>query len=90
MTRWRDDRPACCHIVPVLREWTFDTSVIESCLTLLGATGSVAAPGFMNPEGIVVFHAASGQLFKKTLDKNDGHKGAARGATPHSPQGERT
>jgi hypothetical protein len=26
--------------------------------------GSVAAPGFMDPEGVVVFHVASGLLFK--------------------------
>ncbi len=76
-TRWTDDvRPACCHVVPVLYTGLFDTAHIESTLTLLGATGSVAAPNFMNPEGIVIFHTASKTLFKKTLDKNDGHKGA--------------
>jgi hypothetical protein len=31
----------------------------------------------MKPEGVVVFHAPSQSLFKVTLDKNDGHKGAA-------------
>jgi len=39
--------------------------------------GSYAAPGFMQPEGVVVYHKASGQVFKKTPDKNDGHKGAS-------------
>ena len=84
VARWADDRdrdkypvdrPACCHVVPVLHRGLFDTAVIEAQLTLIGATGSKAAPGFMKPEGVVVFHVASGQLFKKTLDKNDGHKG---------------
>jgi hypothetical protein len=83
VARWADDRdrekypvdrPACCHVVPILHRGLFDTAVIEAQLTLIGATGSKAAPGFMKPEGVVVFHAASGQLFKKTLDKNDGHK----------------
>ncbi len=37
--------------------------------------GSVVSPGFMRPEGIVIFHVASGQIFKATLD-GDGHKGA--------------
>ena len=69
--------PACCHVVPVLLRCTFDTAMIDGCLTGLGAAGSVAAPGFDKPEGIVVFHVASGALFKKTLDKNDGHKGGA-------------
>lgn len=74
---WGETRPACCGVVPVLYRGLFDTAVIEAQLTLLGATGSVAAPGFMNPEGVVVFHVHSGQLFKKTLDKNDDHKGGA-------------
>ncbi len=39
-------------------------------LECLRTYGSSAAPGFMDPEGIVVFHAASGHLFKQTL-KND-------------------
>ena len=85
VARWADerdrekypvDRPSCCHVVPILHRGMFDTAVIEAQLTLIGATGSRAAPGFMKPEGVVVFHGAAGQLFKKTLDKNDGHKGA--------------
>jgi len=77
--RWADDavRPACCHVVPVILHWTFDTAKVDECLADLDALGSVAAPGFMKPEGVVVYHAASKTLFKKTLDKNDGHKGSA-------------
>lgn len=66
----------CCHVVPILLRWTFDTEQVDGILALLSVNGSYAAPGFMQPEGIVVYHAASKQLFKKTLDKNDGHKGA--------------
>lgn len=85
VARWADvrdrvkyptDRPACCCVVPVLESAIFDSGVIELTLHRLLEHGSQAAPGFMKPEGIVVFHVASGQLFKKTLDKNDGHKGA--------------
>lgn len=64
------------HVVPVLRRWTFDTGEIDITLAELAKGGSVAAPGFMKPEGVVVFHTKSGQLYKKTLDKNDGHKSA--------------
>ncbi|RTL04109.1 MAG: hypothetical protein EKK62_17080 [Acidimicrobiia bacterium] len=80
VTRWGDDavRPACCHVVPTLYAGIFDTAQIEATLTLLGAAGSVAAPGFMNPEGVVVYHEKSRTLFKKTLG-DDGHKGARRG-----------
>lgn len=75
--RWgkAEDRPACCHVVPVLARHTFSTDLVDRCLYGLKAGGSVAAPGFMNPEGVVVFHAKAKVLFKKTLDKNDDHKG---------------
>jgi len=46
-------------------------------LQLLETEGSVAAPGFMDPEGIVVFHEASGQLYKVTLTGDEKPKGAA-------------
>lgn len=37
--------------------------------------GSVAVPGYMKPEGIVVFHTAASQMFKYTLEKDEKHKG---------------
>lgn len=77
VSRWSDARPACCDVVPVLYSGMFDTAEVDRCLEKLNAEGSVAAPGFMQPEGVVVFHVASGALYKKTLDKNDGHKTAA-------------
>jgi hypothetical protein len=72
--KYQDVLPACCHLVPVLYRGVFDTAFIEGALTLLGAKGSFAAPGFMNPEGIIVFHTAANIGFKKTLG-DDGHKG---------------
>lgn len=69
--------PVCCNVVPILYRGPFDTAVIEATLTHLGATGSVVAPGFPKPEGIVVWHEAARVLFKKTLD-GDGHKGARK------------
>lgn len=72
--RWGEERPACCDVVPVLYAGPFDTAEIDAVMGRLRTEGSVAAPGFMNPEGIVVFHTHSGMLFKATLDKNDAHK----------------
>lgn len=69
--RWGDERPACCSVVPVLYRGIFDTLAIEECLSSLRACGSVAAPGFMNPEGVVVFHLAGRVGFKKTLHKDE-------------------
>jgi len=60
--------------VPVLYEGPNDTNAINAALTMLGAGGSVAAPGFMNPEGICVYQAASRQVSKVTLDHNDAGK----------------
>lgn len=69
--RWSDARPACCHVVPTLYSGMFDADAIRSRLDDLRSEGSLAAPGFMRPEGIVVFHTASGALFKVTCE-NDG------------------
>lgn len=77
VTRWGDPatRPACVGVVPVLHTGLFDTGEVDRVLANLAREGSAAAPGFPQPEGVVVFHVPSGALFKKTLDKNDGHKG---------------
>ena len=56
--------------MPVLYRGVFDGAAINAVMTELQANGSWAAPGFADPEGIVVFHTASGALFKKTI-KND-------------------
>lgn len=65
--------PACCHVVPVLYRGVFCTETIEHTLHKLARNGSLAARGFMQPEGIVIYHTASKTLFKKTF--NDDLKG---------------
>lgn len=69
--RWSDPiaRPACCHVVPVLYQGPYSQFEIDVTLAKLRG-GSVAAPGFMDPEGIVIFHTAANAMFKVTL-KND-------------------
>jgi hypothetical protein len=66
--------PTCCKVVPVLYQGKFSQESIERELDRLRSGGSVAAPGFMNPEGVVIYHTASNTLFKKTIG-NDGPKG---------------
>jgi len=76
--RWSDAlgvRPACCHVVPVLYEGMFENVYIVNALLSLRDSGSIAAPGFMKPEGIVIYHQAAKQLFKKTIEKDDKPKG---------------
>ncbi|MGI5404143.1 RNA ligase family protein [Streptomyces sp. CA-135486] len=60
--------------VPVLYEGTFSEEEITSALLSLKAYGSVAAPGFDNPEGICVYHSQSRNVFKVTLDNYDASK----------------
>jgi hypothetical protein len=78
--RWSDDavRPACCSVVPVLYSGIFDTNEIVNALTKLREGGSLAAPGFMKPEGVVIWHEAARVYFKKTLDKDDEWKGKSK------------
>jgi hypothetical protein len=41
----------------------------------LKRVGSQAAPGYMKPEGIVVYHRAGDVMFKVTIEKDEAHKG---------------
>jgi len=80
--RWADDatRPACCDVVPVLHQGRFATTEIENCLSVLRDDGSFVAPGFMKPEGIIVWHEAARQLFKVTLEKDSEPKSISAAA----------
>lgn len=75
--RWNEEtKPKCCHVVPVLYTGEDFTDIkigVDFCLNKLQTEGSVAAPGWMKPEGIVIYHLAADVLFKRTLN-NDGHK----------------
>ncbi len=86
--RWhQENTPACCQVVPVLysgpayvepteeaaraagshvQDMTMDT------LRRLSQTGSIAAPGYMNPEGIIIYHTGSNQCYKKTFEQDGG------------------
>lgn len=74
--RWGDGsvRPTCCHLVPVLWEGSFPPPV-DHILSQLSLWGSVAAQGFLKPEGIVIFHKSANLLFKKTLENDEKWKG---------------
>lgn len=68
--------PACCRVVPVLDYGPNSESRISRCLFDLITYGSYAAPGWRTPEGIVIFHTASGHLYKKTIENDERAKGA--------------
>lgn len=70
--RWTDEtRPKCCSTIPVLYIGDFNTKDIDNALETLKTTGSIASPGFMRPEGVVIFHTQGRLLFKKTIEKDE-------------------
>ena len=77
-SRWSEPatRPACVGVVPVIWSGKMDDMPLDDIMKNLATFGSVAAPGFMKPEGVVIFHVPSQAMFKKTLDKDDQPKGA--------------
>ena len=72
--RWNEDGTNVpgLYSVPVLIESQFNPNTVGACLGQLEVFGSVAAPGFMQPEGVVVFHHGIGEYLKVPID--GGHK----------------
>jgi hypothetical protein len=67
-------------LVPVLYDGPFDTRTVSEVLSDLADGGSVAAPGFPDPEGIVVFHSAAQTVFKVTIKGDEAPKSLAERA----------
>jgi hypothetical protein len=65
-------------VVPVLYRGLYSPAEIDFALFALRTTGSQAARGFTNPEGIVIFHTAAGQAFKVTLEGDEAPKTAPK------------
>lgn len=59
------------HTVPVLYEGPFSTEKANEVLEDLRLSGSKAAPGYMFPEGVIVFHDAAQAVFKALLEGDD-------------------
>lgn len=75
--RWLNERPACCDVVPVLYAGEFSSTVVDDVLSALKELGSKAAPGFMRPEGVIVFMTASSHLYKVLAENDSVAKGVA-------------
>jgi hypothetical protein len=76
--KYQDVLPLCCGLVPELYRGIMDTSAISTQIERLKTIGSMAAPGFMKPEGIVVFHTAANCGFKKTIENDETPKSLVR------------
>jgi hypothetical protein len=76
--RWTfAELPSCVGVVPTLYRGNFDSNSIQEVLQELSQSGSRAAPGFMDPEGIVIWHTAAQVGFKKTIKDDEKPKGHA-------------
>lgn len=76
-SRWNEENTASVPglgVVPVLHKGPFDTHVINDKVQWLKENGSLAAPGFMRPEGVIAFHVAGDLMFKVTCEKDEQHK----------------
>src|SRR5574337_967862 len=71
--RWANNplKPDCCYVTPVLYKGLIGGTDINMEMGDLQVSGSIAAPGFMRPEGIVIFHIHGNVGFKKTFEKDE-------------------
>jgi hypothetical protein len=68
--------PVGLGCVPILYEGPFLTDMVERSKSVLRTQGSHAAPGFMDPEGVVIYHQAANAYFKSTLKDDEKPKGS--------------
>ncbi len=74
--RWKDTKlPDGVFLVPTLYIGEYSDNAIQDCLDRLRKEGSLAQPGFMQPEGVVVYMQASGTMHKVLLENDALPKG---------------
>jgi len=64
--------------VPVLYQGEFTSDAVSNTMNDLKKTGSSFIKGYMNPEGVVVYHQAIKKMFKVTYDYDKTGKGPNR------------
>lgn len=68
--RWNPDnphRPECCSVVPLIGR--FSPEELSGVLADFVQGGSIAAPGFMKVEGLIVYSSLTRQRYKVIVDK---------------------
>ena len=71
IVKYTEELPESLSLVPRLYQGEFCTEKINETLSDLILNGSHASNGFMNPEGVIVFHVAGNVGFKKTVQHDD-------------------
>lgn len=74
--RWTAETlPSCVGVVPILWQGNFEDLMVDMLMQEFQLRGSAAAPGYMNPEGVIIYHSGAGYLFKKTFESDEKGKG---------------
>jgi hypothetical protein len=74
--RWNNEnKPSCCEVIPTLEITTMRSFNENYYLNRLRDNGSQAVPGFMKPEGIMIYLHNLGKYYKVLLEDDDKHKG---------------
>ena len=77
VSRWHTERPSCCHVVPLIGR--IDRLCDANYLVeQLKSNGSYAAPGFMDPEGVIVWSEGAQHYFKITCKNDESPKGQVK------------
>jgi hypothetical protein len=63
------------YTVPTLLQYTFSEEALETVKLDLEVNGSKASPGFMEPEGYIVYHTAGNHTYKVLLENDSQPKG---------------
>lgn len=64
-----ENMPDCCHRIPLLTSDPVEGTEVQSVIDKLKSEGSVAAPGFMQIEGVVVTSRYYKASYKIIVDK---------------------
>ena len=72
-TRWTQPKkdgllPSWVDVVPVLYSGPYKEGIVTETMSKLKETGSIIAPGFMRPEGIVIYFSRADLCFKYVFE----------------------
>lgn len=66
----KDESLGLLDVVPVIYQGPNLEAQVRQAIKHLVIGGSLAAPGYMNPEGVCVYHSASGQVYKSLIESD--------------------
>lgn len=70
----KDGMPPCVGNVPFIYSGPFSPDKVAQIIDMLCSSGSLAVPGFMKPEGIVVYLKEAAKRYKVLCENDNLHK----------------